>query len=148
MLLYRTVAPVVILASAVFLSAAALPVSENVYTQDMDRSIKPGDDFYRYSNGGWLARVTIPPGQSTFDTRAILTERTSQRVRDLIQNAAAAQSVKGSAAQKVGDYYASFVDEGAIDAKGLAPLTGEMSVISAIRDKASLSAYLGSTLNT
>ncbi len=148
MLLLRTVAPVVILASAVFLSAAALPVAENVYTQDMDRSIKPGDDFYRYSNGGWLARVTIPPGQSTFDTRAILTERTSQRVRDLIQDAAAAQSVKGSAAQKVGDYYASFVDQGAIDAKGLAPLAGEMSAISGITDKASLSAYLGSTLNT
>ncbi len=148
MLLFRTVAPVVILASAVFLSAAALPVAENVYTQDMDRSIKPGDDFYRYSNGGWLARVTIPSGQSTYDTRAILTERTSQRVRDLIQNAAAAQPAKGSAAQKVGDYYASFVDEGAIDAKGLAPLAGEMAVISAITDKASLSTYLGTTLNT
>ena len=148
MLLFRTVAPVVILASVVFLSTAAAPTAENVYTRDRDRSIKPGDDFYRYSNGGWLARVTIPPGQSVYDTRAILTERTRQRVRDLIQNAFATPSVKGSAAQKVGDYYASFVDEGAIDAKGLAPLAGEMATISAITDKASLSTYLGSTLNT
>jgi putative endopeptidase len=148
MLLFRTVAPVVILASAVFLTTAAVPTAENVYTRDMDRSVKPGDDFYRYANGGWLARVTIPAGQSVYDTRAILTERTSQRVRDLIQNAASTQSVKGSAAQKVGDYYASFVDEGAIDARGLSPLAGEMAVISAITDKASLSTYLGGTLNT
>jgi predicted metalloendopeptidase len=148
MSLFRSVAPVVIFASAVFLSAAAAPVAENVYTQDMDRSIKPGDDFYRYSNGRWLARVTIPAGQSSYDTRAILTARTSQRVHDLIQDSAAAQSVKGSAAQKVGDYYAAFMDEAAIEAKGLAPLTGEMSVISAIASKAALSSYLGSTLNT
>jgi predicted metalloendopeptidase len=148
MSLFRTVAPVVLLASAAYLSGAALPVAENVYTQDIDRSIKPGDDFYRYANGGWLARVTIPAGQSSFDTRAILTERTGQRVRDLVQGAAVGQPAKGSLAQKVGAYYASFIDEEAIEAKGLEPLAGEMATISAITDKASLSTYLGSTLNT
>jgi putative endopeptidase len=102
MSLFRTVAPVVVLASVAYLSGAALPVAENVYTQDIDRSIKPGDDFYRYANGGWLARIAIPAGQSAYDTRAILTERTSQRVRDLIQGAAVGQPAKGSAAQKVG----------------------------------------------
>src|SRR5580700_8742045 len=148
MSLFRTVAPVVLLASAAYVSGAALPVAENVYTQDIDRSIKPGDDFYRYANGGWLARVTIPVGQSSFDTRAILTERTGQRVRDLVQGAAVGQPAKGSLAQKVGAYYASFIDEEAIEAKGLEPLAGEMATISAITDKASLSTYLGSTLNT
>ncbi len=148
MLLFRTVAPVVILASAVYLSGTATPLGENVYTHDMDRSIKPGDDFYRYANGGWLAKAAIPAGQSSYDTRAILKARTSQRVRDLIQDAAASQPVKGSGAQKVGTYYASFIDESAIEAKGLTPLAGEMATISAITDKASLSAYLGTTLNT
>jgi putative endopeptidase len=61
--LFRTMAPVVILASVVFLGAVAPPVAQNVYPQDMDRSIKPGDDFYRYANGGWLAQTTIPAGQ-------------------------------------------------------------------------------------
>jgi putative endopeptidase len=114
----------------------------------MDRSIKPGDDFYRYANGGWLATSAIPAGQASFDTRAILTQKTSQRVRDLIQAAAAVQPVKGSVAQKVGDYYASFMDQDSIEAKGLTPLAGEMATISAITNKASLSAYLGTTLNT
>ena len=144
----RTVAPVVILASAVYLSGAATPLAENVYTHDMDRSIKPGDDFYRYANGGWLAKVAIPAGQSSYDTRAILKARTSQRVRELIQDAAASQPAKGTVAQKVGTYYAGFMDESAIEAKGLTPLGGEMATISGITDKASLSAYLGTTLNS
>ena len=125
-------------------------VDQAVATQDqeIDRSIKPGDDFYRYANGGWLKTTTIPAGQSSFDTRAILVEKTSKRVRDLIQEAAAANPARGSIAQKVGDYYASFMDEDGIEAKGLTPLADEMARISAITNKASLSAYLGTTLNT
>ena len=148
MSLLRTIAPVAIFAAAIFVSSAAAPVSENVYTQDMDRSLKPGNDFYRYANGGWLARVVIPAGQSSYGTSAMLTEKTSGRVRDLIQGAAAAQPAKGSNAQKVGDYYASFMDQAGIEAKGLAPLSVDMAAIAAITDKASLSAYLGTTLNS
>jgi len=147
-LAYRNTALVVIFASAVSIVAAAVPVPENVYTQDIDHSVKPGDDFYHYANGTWLKTTTIPAGQSTFDTRAVLTAKTSQRVRDLIQDAAASKSVKGRITQKVGDYYASFMDQDAIEAKGLTPLAGEMAIISAITDKSLLSAYLGSTLNT
>jgi putative endopeptidase len=148
MSLFRTITPILIFASAVCLSTAAVPGAENVYIQDMDRSVKPGDDFYRYANGGWLARVVIPAGQSSYDTRAMLVEKTSQRVRNLIQDASAAQPARGSIAQKVGDYYASFMDQASIEAKGLAPLAGEMATISAISNKESLSAYLGTTLNT
>ena len=148
MLLFRTTALVVTFAFAVSLNAAAAPVDQNGNTQDMDRSIKPGDDFYRYANGGWLGTVAIPAGQSSYDARAMLVEKTGQKVRDLIQDAAAAQSVRGSVAQKVGDYYASFMDEDSIEAKGLTPLADEMATVSAITNTASLSAYLGTTLNS
>ncbi len=114
----------------------------------MDRTIRPGDDFYSYANGGWLKTAGIPAGQATFDTRAILAARTTQQVRSLIQDAASAQSATGSTAQKVGDYYASFMDQGAIEAKGMKPLDSEMAAIAAIHDKTSLSAYLGTTLNS
>ncbi len=66
----------------------------------MNRSIKPGDDFYRYANGGWLGSVSIPAGQASYDTRAMLMEKTSERVRDLIQQAATSHSTKGSIAQR------------------------------------------------
>src|SRR4029077_10862053 len=130
------------------LNAAAAPVDQNGSAHEIDRSTKPGDDFYRYANGGWLGTVAIPAGQSSYDTRAMLVQKTGQRVRDLIQDAAAAHSVRGGVAQKVGDYYASFMDEDSIEAKGLTPLADEMAMISAITNKASLSAYLGTTLNS
>jgi putative endopeptidase len=136
----------------VSLGTAAAPIDQSASTQDsahdMDRSIRPGDDFYRYANGGWLRMAEIPGGQSSYDTRAMLVEKTSRRVRDLIQGAAAAQPVRGSITQKVGDYYASFMDEGGIEARGLTSLADEMARISAITDNASLSGYLGATLNT
>jgi putative endopeptidase len=148
MSLFRTTALIMILAFAVSMGTAAAPSDQNANSQDIDRSIKPGDDFYRYANGGWLRTAEIPAGQSSYDTRAMLVEKTGRRVRDLMQGAAAAQPVRGSITQKVGDYYASFMDEDSIEAKGLTPLADEMARISAITDKASLSAYLGATLNT
>jgi putative endopeptidase len=116
--------------------------------ESIDRSIKAGDDFYHFANGGWLRTAVIPAGQSSYDTRAILVARTGQRVRNLIHEAADSHSAKGSVAQKVGDYYASFMDERSIEAKGMTPLADEMAIISGIKNKPSLSAYLGATLNT
>jgi putative endopeptidase len=152
-----------VFASAVSLGTAAAPVGQAASPQDLDPSVKPGEDFYRYANGGWMRTAAIPAGQPSYDTRAMIAEKTSQRVRDLIEKSAAAHAVKvqnvkvqnakvqngeGSARQKVGDYYASFMDEDGIEAKGLTPLAPEMAAIAAITGKASLSAYLGSTLNS
>jgi predicted metalloendopeptidase len=116
--------------------------------QDRDTSVRLGDDFYRYANGNWLARAAIPPGKQSYDTRAELTAKVSGQVHDLILEAAASHSAKGSNAQKAGDYYASFLDVASIDAKGFAPLADEMAAIAAITNKTLLSAYLGSTLNS
>jgi putative endopeptidase len=114
----------------------------------MDRSVKPGDDFYRFANGGWLRAVAVPAGQLSYGTSAMLMEKTSEQVRNLIQEAAAAKPVRSSVAQKVGDYYTSFMDEADIESRGLTPLADEMATISAISNKTSLSAYLGTTLNS
>jgi predicted metalloendopeptidase len=115
---------------------------------DTDPAVRPGDDFYRYANGGWLKANTLPAGQSAYDTRAMLAERTSGRVRQLIQSSAMAHAFKGSVAQKVGDYYAGFMDQNSIEDKGLSPLADELAQIEAIKDQTSLSAYLGTTLNS
>jgi predicted metalloendopeptidase len=123
------------------------PVTQGANQGDTDSSVKPGDDFHRYANGGWVARVAIPAGRQSYDTRAMLAETTRERVHNLIQDAAATHPPNGSVAQKVGDYYASYMDENSIEAKGLAPLAGEMATIAAIGNKTALSAYLGSTLN-
>jgi len=145
--LLRAKALVALLGSTILLAAAAPSVAQNAEEDEVDRSIQPGDDFYRFANGGWLRTVAIPAGQPSYDTRAMLMEKTTQRVRDLIQEAPASHPANGSVAQKVGDYYASFMDEDRIEAKMLTPLAEEMGRISAITNKASLSAYLGTTLS-
>ena len=144
----RTSTLILLFVGSFLLVAAAAPVDGTDKTGAMDPSVRPGDDFYRYANGGWLANVKPPAGQSSYDNRALLTERTSQRVRDLIQGSAASHSAKGSIEQKVGDYHASFMDEDGIEARGLAPIADEMAAIAAIQNKTSLSSYLGNRLNT
>ena len=147
--IFRFTALIAVLAyTAPLVTAAADHDTVTDSAQQIDRSIKPGDDFYRYANGGWLKTAKVSDQMPSYDNRAILVARTSQRVRDLIQAAAIAQSTKGSVTQKVGDYYASFMDESAIEAKGMAPLADEMVQISRITSKAMLSAYLGGTLNS
>src|SRR6202453_5223171 len=149
MTLFRDVLLVVVCASALSWNAAAQQATHDAPADDgMDRTIRPGDDFYRYANGGWLKAAAKTAGRGSYDNRAILTEKTSKRVRDLIQDAAANPVPKGSNTQKVGDYYASFMDVDGIEAKGLAPIADEMAAIAALADKTALAAYLGGTLNT
>ena len=129
-----------ILISAICAGTIATPAGSDP-VNDIDHSVRPGDDFYRYANGGWL--TTVPAGQSTWDTRAILTKRTSERVSSIIHEAAATPSPAVSIAEKVGTYYASFMDESSIESKELKPLAHEMSAIASITNRPSLSAYLG-----
>jgi putative endopeptidase len=141
----RIAALVTIFALSICVGAVGGLVIREVRSFEVDASVKPGDDFYHYANGTWLKSVS---DRKSYDTRAILTERTNQRVRELIQDAASGQGAKGSIPQQVGDYYTSMMDENAIEAKGLTPLQPEMRAIAAIKDKKELSSYLGSTLNT
>jgi putative endopeptidase len=139
------------LLTLVALASAALaqqPTPQVARWQDTDDSVKPGQDFYRFANGTWLKTASPPAGQSSLDIRAMLMERNAQRMRDLIRAAATRHSVNGSSEQKVGDYYSSFMDQAAIESKGLAPLANSLSQISAIADTSSLSAYLGTTLGS
>src|SRR5579862_7412986 len=88
MILLRSTAFIATLGLAISLSLTTEPVPQNVNLQDMDRSVKPGDDFYWFANGAWLRTVTVPAGQSNYGTSAMLIEKTGERVRNLIQEAA------------------------------------------------------------
>jgi putative endopeptidase len=134
------------IAAASLIAAARIP--SPVTAADVDESIRPGDDFYRYANGNWLKTTSVPAGLASYDNRAVLTARTSQRARDLIREAAGSHPTTGSVAQKVGDYYASFMDEAGIEANGFKPIATDLRLIAAIANVDSLSSYLGGTLNT
>jgi putative endopeptidase len=139
----RSVALMALLAGGVSLAAAATPAGLGFDISSADQSIRPGDDFYGFANGAWLKTTTIPAGQSVYGTSPMLVERARGQVRDLVQAAATARPGRDSVEQKVGDYYASLADPAAIEAKGLAPLRGDLDAIAAISDRTALSAYLG-----
>ena len=84
----------------------------------MERSINPGDDFFRFANGAWLNKSEIPPDRSKYGVFSILGEQALQRTRELLEQAAANQRTAENDERKIGDYYASYLDEGAIEGKG------------------------------
>ena len=109
----------------------------------MDRSVDPGEDFYRYANGGWLETTTIPADRPNWGASAVLRDQAEQRTRTLIEQAAAAAAPAGSSAKKVGDYFAAFMDESAIERKGLTPLQPLLSAIASVRTPADLARAFG-----
>src|ERR1700742_386755 len=85
----------------------------------MDKSVKPGDDFYRYVNGHWLATEKIPPDQSSWGSFDILQIRAELDVKAIIETAAAAHAAPGTIEQKIGDFYSAFLDRTKIDRLGV-----------------------------
>src|SRR5215813_3270217 len=116
-----------------------------VDTAAMDKSVRPGEDFWAYANGTWLKTTEIPPDRSSYGNASMLDELTLKRTTDLIQEAAR-NAPAGSEARKVGDYYSTFMDEAGIEARGLTPLKPTLDRIAAIADKPGLARTLGGRL--
>jgi putative endopeptidase len=121
-------------------------VVAGIVIANMDRSVKPGDDFYRYANGDWIKRTEIPPDRGDIGVIDSLIDLSQKRVAGLIDEAAKADAPPGSNVRKIADLYHSFMDEAAIEAKGLAPLRPQLDAIAAIRDKHALARALGESL--
>ncbi|APR75869.1 Metallopeptidase [Minicystis rosea] len=126
-------------------AAPAASSASGIDLSGMDRAVAPGDDFFAYANGTWLKTHEIPPDRSSYGMGAMLVELTAQRTADLIKEAATAAPA-GSEARKIGDYYATFMDEAAIEARGVTPLRPALDRIAAIADAKALARALGGTL--
>jgi putative endopeptidase len=138
--------------SAVLFAGAAFPKdlraqeTHGVALDNIDHSVKPGDDFYRYANGEWLKRTEIPPDRVEVDVWTKLGDQSNQRTADLIAEIAKSNPPAGSATRKVADLYNSYMDEAAIEKKGLTPLQPHLEAIAAIHDKRELARVLGKSL--
>jgi predicted metalloendopeptidase len=112
----------------------------------LDRSVAPGDDFFAHANGSWLKATEIPPDRASYGVGAVVFELTSKRTAELIQQAGSGEPPAGSEVRKISDYYASFMDDAGIEARGLGPLQPTLDRIAAIADRAALARALGATL--
>jgi putative endopeptidase len=107
----------------------------------VDASIAPGDDFFAYANGTWLKATVIPAGKERWGAREELQEETRRRIAALIDAAGAASA--GSAARKLADFHAAYLNETAIEARGLASLQPLLDRVEKVSDKAELARLLG-----
>ncbi|MGR4866334.1 M13 family metallopeptidase [Caulobacter sp. LARHSG274] len=133
-------------AAPAFTSAAWAGDKSGVDQTSFDKTVAPGNDFWAYANGEWVKAHPIPADRSSYGKSAMMVEEAAKRTVDLIQAAAQNKGMGAGGAgdgQKVGDYYASYMDEAAIEAKGITPLKADLSRIAAIKDKKTLAAVLG-----
>ena len=126
--------------------AAAAPTEHGLDLAEMDRSVRPGDDFFAFADGNWVKTTPIPADRSSYSSFAILAEQASRRTADLIREAGSKPGGAGPEAAMVGDYYAAFMDEKGIEARGASPLKPELDAIAAIADPTALARYLGGEL--
>ena len=105
----------------------------------------PGDDFFAYANGEWLANTEIPADRSSWGAFAAMSETANSRIIKLIE-AAATDKKASTDARKVANFYNAFMDEAAIEARGVAPLKPVLAKIDAIKDRAALARVLGASM--
>jgi predicted metalloendopeptidase len=101
-----------------------------VQTGDIDAAVRPQDDLFGHANGAWLSRVQIPADRARYGVDVMMTEQSLSQLRALIE---AARSATDPEARKVGDLYASFMDEARIERDGAKPLQPELDAIAAIK---------------
>ncbi|MEO7602268.1 MAG: M13 family metallopeptidase [Sphingomicrobium sp.] len=101
-------------------------------TSGMDRSVAPGADFYDYANGTWQRTTEIPSDKSNEGTFGQLQDLSQKRVRDILETA------KNDPSSKIGAAYSSFLDEAAVEAKGLAPIEPWLEQIRGLTSRSGL----------
>ena len=110
--------------------------ASGVDVKAIDGSVRAQDDFFRYSQGKWLKDVEIPADRASWGAFNDAQDKVEGQVQDIIAGAAADKKAKaGSGAQKMGDYYASYVDEARRNALGIQPLNAELARVKALKDK-------------
>jgi putative endopeptidase len=120
------------------------PLASGVKVQNFDKSVRAQDDFYRHVNGQWLTVTPIPSDRSNYGTFTMLEDGAEHDMRQILEEAAGKPNrAPGSDEQKAGDFFGSFMDEAAIESRGLAPLEEDLKRIQAIASKKDLAAYLG-----
>lgn len=106
----------------------------DMISEDLDTTVKPGDDFFEYANGGWIKKNPIPSDQSSWGIGQLVNEENLKRLRELNENAAKNNAAEGTSDQKIGDFWNTAMDSAKIEADGLKPLQPYFDKINAVTD--------------
>ncbi|GHE76859.1 M13 family metallopeptidase [Thalassotalea profundi] len=119
-------------------------LTSGITLANMDESVRPQDNFYRYINGGWLKNTNIPSDKTAVGSFYDLRDTADDNVKAIIEELAATENLKmGSDEQKVADLFRSYMDTETRNALGIKPIQGILDTISALKNKDELATFLG-----
>ncbi|HEY0326254.1 MAG TPA: M13 family metallopeptidase [Allosphingosinicella sp.] len=117
-----------------------------IVAASMDTSVAPGDDFFRYANGRWVANTEIPADRSSIGGFFIADQQRERQTRELLNGILESSPAEGSNEARIANYYRAYLDTAAIDRAGMAPAQGDIRAIAGIGDVRQLSEAIGRTL--
>ena len=109
---------------------------------NLDKSCKPCDDFYKFAMGGWMKNNPIPPDRANWNTSAQLQENNLTELRKIAEDSASVRGPRHPNEQRVGDFYASCMDADAVEAAGIKPIEPQLTAIDAMNDRKDLLAQV------
>jgi putative endopeptidase len=119
------------------------PEISGIIKSNMDTLVLPGDNFEEFVNGSWLKANAIPADKSSFGSFDLLYDQSQKDVREIIENAAKQNTTEGSEEQKIGDFYASYVNRKMRNEKGINPIIPYLKQIDSIQNYTDLAGYFG-----
>ena len=119
-------------------------LSSGIDLDELDAGIRPQDDLFRHVNGKWIDRTEIPADKARYGSFYLLHEEAEKAVRDIIVESADAGAGASVEERKVGDLYASFMDEARIEELGAAPIAEQLALAASVHSVPDLLSALGS----
>lgn len=143
--------PILLLSLALAATSALAQTTDARFTDgvklnDIDHAVKPGDDFYLYANGAWLARTELPADRTAIGSFTIVADKTDAQVRSIIDDAVKADAAAGSNQRLIANLYKAYMDEAAIEQHGMATLKPQLAAIASIKTQRELARSLGHSL--
>ncbi|HEX8533926.1 MAG TPA: M13 family metallopeptidase [Allosphingosinicella sp.] len=142
----KALLPLLLVSTALAVPQAAAQQAIGVNLDYRDTSVKPGDDFDQFANGGWRARTEIPADRSNTGVSFEVFQKAEKRNADLVREAGAGNPAPGTPQRMIADYYAAYMNTAAIEAQGLKPLEPRLAEIRAVKSKRELARLLGRQL--
>ena len=150
--------PLLLFVSALALTAAACHRDDNatqaavagaaagVDVSAMDKSVKPGDDFFAYANGNWVKKTEIPADRSSIGGFYIADQEREKNSVELFNDILKSNAAANTDGGRIANYYNAYLNTAAIDKAGIAPAKADLDAIAAIADKSQLSAAIGKSI--
>ncbi|WP_166868318.1 M13 family metallopeptidase [Salinibacterium sp. ZJ70] len=115
--------------------------ASGIALDELDPAVRPQDDLFRHVNGKWIARTEIPSDKARYGSFYLLAEAAEEAVREIIEEAQGAPT--GTEERKIGDLYASFMDEDEIEARGWDPIRADLASVASLTDIRTFAHALG-----